>query len=54
MRGRTGLGRIVDLYMDGQIDIDRLVTHRLPFDQINRGFELMVSGESLRSVVSFE
>ncbi|WP_213764565.1 zinc-binding dehydrogenase [Caballeronia sp. dw_19] len=54
VRGRTGLGRIVDLYMDGQIDIGRLVTHRLPFDQINRGFELMVSGESLRSVVSFE
>lgn len=54
VRGRSGLGRFVDLYMDGRLDIDRLITHRLPFDEINRGFGLMTSGESLRSVVSFE
>ena len=54
VRGRTGLGRFVDLYMDGKLDIDRLITHRLPFHEINRGFDMMVSGESLRSVVMFE
>jgi S-(hydroxymethyl)glutathione dehydrogenase / alcohol dehydrogenase len=53
VRGRTGLGRFVDLYMDGKLDIERLITHRLPFSEINRGFDMMVKGESLRSVVSF-
>lgn len=54
VRGRTGLGRFVDLYMDGKIDIDTLITHRLPLGEVNRGFAMMKSGESLRSVVLFE
>lgn len=54
VKGRSGMGRFVDLYMDGKLDIDALITHRLPLAEINRGFELMVSGESLRSVVLFE
>jgi S-(hydroxymethyl)glutathione dehydrogenase / alcohol dehydrogenase len=54
VNGRTELGRFVDLYMDGKLDIDALITHRLPLAEINRGFDMMVSGESLRSVVVFE
>lgn len=52
-RGRTDVPRIVDWYMDGKIDIDSLITHVLPFEQINQGFELMRRGESIRSVVTF-
>ena len=52
-RGRTDVPRIVDWYMDGKINIDDLITHVLPFDQINDGFELMRRGESIRSVVVY-
>jgi S-(hydroxymethyl)glutathione dehydrogenase/alcohol dehydrogenase len=52
-RGRTDVPRIVDWYMDGKINIDDLITHVLPFEQINEGFELMRRGESIRSVVTF-
>jgi len=52
-RGRTDVPRIVDWYMDGRINIDDLITHVLPFEQINQGFDLMRRGESIRSVVVF-
>ena len=52
-RGRTDVPRIVDWYMDGRINIDDLLTHVLPFDRINEGFELMRRGESIRSVVTY-
>nr|WP_294512425.1 S-(hydroxymethyl)glutathione dehydrogenase/class III alcohol dehydrogenase [uncultured Rhodopila sp.] len=52
-RGRTDVPRIVDWYMDKKINIDDLITHVLPFEQINEGFELMRRGESIRSVVVF-
>jgi len=52
-RGRTDVPRIVDWYMDGKIDIDSLVTHVMPFEQINEGFELMRRGESIRGVVTY-
>jgi len=52
-RGRTDVPRIVDWYMDKRIAIDELITHRLSLDEINRGFELMKSGESIRSVVVY-
>ena len=52
-RGRTDVPRIVDWYMDKKIDIDSLITHVLPFEQINEGFDLMRRGESIRSVVVF-
>ncbi len=52
-RGRTDVPRIVDWYMDGRINIDDLITHVLPFEQINQGFELMRRGESIRSVVVY-
>ncbi len=52
-RGRTDVPRIVDWYMDGKINIDDLVTHVMPFEKINEGFELMRRGESIRGVVTF-
>jgi S-(hydroxymethyl)glutathione dehydrogenase/alcohol dehydrogenase len=54
VKGRSGLSRFVDLYMDGKLEIDLLITHRLALTDINKGFELMVAGESLRSVVLME
>jgi S-(hydroxymethyl)glutathione dehydrogenase / alcohol dehydrogenase len=51
--GRTDVPRIVDWYMDGRINIDDLITHVLPFEKINDGFDLMRRGESIRSVVVF-
>ncbi|MBU8539649.1 S-(hydroxymethyl)glutathione dehydrogenase/class III alcohol dehydrogenase [Falsiroseomonas tokyonensis] len=52
-RGRTDVPKIVDWYMQGKIDIDSLITHVMPLDQINHGFELMERGESIRSVVVY-
>jgi S-(hydroxymethyl)glutathione dehydrogenase/alcohol dehydrogenase len=52
-KGRTDVPKIVDWYMDGKINIDDLITHRLTLDQINHGFELMHNGESIRSVVVY-
>ncbi|MCV0397028.1 MAG: S-(hydroxymethyl)glutathione dehydrogenase/class III alcohol dehydrogenase [Rhizobiaceae bacterium] len=52
-RGRTDVPRIVDWYMDGKIQIDPMITHRLSLDEINKGFDLMHAGESIRSVVVY-
>ncbi len=52
-RGRTDVPRIVDWYMDGRINIDDLITHVMPLEKINEGFELMASGESIRGVVVY-
>lgn len=52
-RGRTDVPRIVDWYMDGKIEIDPMITHTMPLDDINKGFELMNAGESIRSVVIY-
>ncbi|MCZ4091288.1 S-(hydroxymethyl)glutathione dehydrogenase/class III alcohol dehydrogenase [Sinorhizobium psoraleae] len=52
-RGRTDVPKIVDWYMEGKIEIDPMITHTMPLDDINKGFELMHSGESIRSVVIY-
>ncbi|MGZ3304929.1 MAG: S-(hydroxymethyl)glutathione dehydrogenase/class III alcohol dehydrogenase [Asticcacaulis sp.] len=52
-RGRTDVPKIVDWYMDGKIEIDPMITHVLPLDRINEAFDLMHSGESIRSVVVY-
>jgi len=52
-RGRTDVPKIVDWYMDGKINIDDLITHTLPLERINDGFDLMTRGESIRSVVVY-
>ena len=52
-RGRTDVPKIVDWYMEGRINIDDLITHTMPLEQINDGFDLMHKGESIRSVVLY-
>ncbi|MCC5014232.1 MULTISPECIES: S-(hydroxymethyl)glutathione dehydrogenase/class III alcohol dehydrogenase [unclassified Legionella] len=52
-RGRTDVPKIVDWYMEGKINIDDLITHVLPLEQVNDAFELMHAGESIRSVLTF-
>jgi S-(hydroxymethyl)glutathione dehydrogenase / alcohol dehydrogenase len=52
-RGRTDVPKIVDWYMSGKIEIDPMITHTLRLEDINRGFDLMHSGESIRSVVLY-
>ncbi|WP_145143931.1 S-(hydroxymethyl)glutathione dehydrogenase/class III alcohol dehydrogenase [Roseomonas gilardii] len=52
-RGRTDVPKIVDWYMEGKINIDDLITHTMPLDQINHAFDLMHEGKSIRSVVTF-
>jgi S-(hydroxymethyl)glutathione dehydrogenase / alcohol dehydrogenase len=52
-RGRTDVPKIVDWYMDGKIQIDPMITHLLKLEDINKGFDLMHSGESIRSVVIY-
>jgi S-(hydroxymethyl)glutathione dehydrogenase/alcohol dehydrogenase len=52
-RGRTDVPKIVDWYMSGKINIDDLITHVLPLDRINEGFDLMHEGKSIRAVVTY-
>jgi len=52
-KGRTDVPKIVDWYMDGKINIDDLITHKLSLDDINQGFDLMHAGESIRAVVEY-
>ena len=52
-RGRSDVPKIVDWYMDGKINIDDLITHKMPLQDINRAFDLMHAGESIRSVVVY-
>jgi S-(hydroxymethyl)glutathione dehydrogenase / alcohol dehydrogenase len=53
VRGRTEVPKIVDWYMDGKINIDDLITHVMPLEEINTAFDLMHEGKSIRSVVTF-
>ncbi len=52
-RGRTDVPKIVDWYMDRKIEIDPMITHTMPLADINKAFDLMHAGESIRSVVIY-
>jgi S-(hydroxymethyl)glutathione dehydrogenase/alcohol dehydrogenase len=52
-KGRRDVPKIVDWYMDGKINIDDLITHKLKLADINQGFDLMHAGQSIRSVVVY-
>jgi len=52
-RGRTDVPKIVDWYMNGKISIDPLITHTLPLEDINKAFDLMHEGKSIRSAIVF-
>lgn len=54
VRGRTELPELVDWYMEGRIEVDSLVTHTMKLEDINRAFDLMEKGESIRSVILYE
>ena len=51
--GRTDVPKIVDWYMDGKIEIDPMITHKLKLEEINHGFDLMHEGKSIRAVVEY-
>ena len=53
VKGRTELPGYVDKYMAGEINLDDLITYKMPLEEINRAFDLMNSGKSIRSVVTF-
>ena len=53
-KGRTDVPKIVDMYMRGDIQIDPLITHRMPLSEINDAFDLMHKGEAIRSVVMLD
>ena len=52
-RGRTDVPKIVDWYMEGKINIDDMITHVMPLDEINTAFDLMHEGKSIRSVIKY-
>ena len=52
-RGRTDVPKLVDWYMSGKIEIDPLITHKLPLERINEAFDLMHSGASIRTVIEY-
>jgi len=54
IKGRSELPGLLDHYIAGRLNLDDLVSHRLPIDRVNEGFSLMKSGEALRAVVSFQ
>jgi S-(hydroxymethyl)glutathione dehydrogenase/alcohol dehydrogenase len=53
VKGRTQLPGYVDRYLQGEIEVDRMITHTLPLEQINTAFDLMHEGRSIRSVIRF-
>jgi S-(hydroxymethyl)glutathione dehydrogenase/alcohol dehydrogenase len=53
VKGRDGVPKLVDLWMDGQIDVDPFISHRITLDDVNKGFELMEAQDGIRSVIEF-
>ncbi len=54
VKGRDQVPELVQLYLDGQLDVDPFVSHRITLDEVNRGFELMEAQDGIRSVIAFE
>ena len=52
-KGRTHVPQLVDMYMQGQLDLDGFVSHRLKLDEVNKGFDLMHAQDGIRSVIQF-
>jgi S-(hydroxymethyl)glutathione dehydrogenase/alcohol dehydrogenase len=53
VKGREGVPQLVDRYIAGDIDVDPFISHRIPLDDVNRGFELMEAQDGIRSVIEF-
>ncbi|WP_155516383.1 zinc-binding dehydrogenase, partial [Vibrio fluvialis] len=54
VKGRSQLPGIVEQYLAGEFGLQEFITHTMPLDEINEAFELMHSGESIRSVIHFK
>ncbi|MFL5868122.1 MAG: zinc-binding dehydrogenase, partial [Thermoleophilaceae bacterium] len=53
VKGRDQVPELVRLYLEGELDVDAFVSHRLSLDEVNRGFELMEAQDGIRSVIGF-
>jgi S-(hydroxymethyl)glutathione dehydrogenase/alcohol dehydrogenase len=53
VKGRDQVPQLVQLYLDGQIDVDPFISHKITLDEVNHGFELMEQQDGIRSVISF-
>jgi S-(hydroxymethyl)glutathione dehydrogenase/alcohol dehydrogenase len=53
VKGREGVPKLVDLYLQGEIDVEPFISHRLSLEQVNEGFELMEAQDGIRSVIRF-
>ena len=53
VKGRDQVPQLVQLYLDGELDVDPFISHRIELDQVNRGFELMEHQDGIRSVITF-
>ena len=53
VRGRTQVPQLIERWMQGEIDVNSLISHRMPLEDVNHGFELMEQQDGVRSVVTF-
>lgn len=53
-RGRTHVPQLVDMYVEGKLELDGFISHRITLDQVNHGFELMEKKDGIRSVIVFD
>jgi S-(hydroxymethyl)glutathione dehydrogenase/alcohol dehydrogenase len=53
VKGREGVPKLVDLWMQGEIEVDPFISHRITLDEVNKGFELMEQQDGIRSVIDF-
>jgi S-(hydroxymethyl)glutathione dehydrogenase / alcohol dehydrogenase len=53
VKGRDQVPELVQLYIDGKVDVDPFISHHITLDEVNRGFELMERQDGIRSVISF-
>jgi len=49
-----GIKSLISQHLDGKLDLDQFITHRISLDEVNEGFELMKNGKSIRSVITFK
>jgi S-(hydroxymethyl)glutathione dehydrogenase/alcohol dehydrogenase len=54
VKGRDQVPELVQLYLDGALDVDPFISHRIGLDEVNRGFELMERQDGIRSVIIFD
>jgi S-(hydroxymethyl)glutathione dehydrogenase/alcohol dehydrogenase len=54
VKGRDQVPELVQLYLDGRLDVDPFISHRIELNEVNRGFELMERQDGIRSVITFD